>query len=381
LWTILWRIFWDNINNNNGWARGDITIYVLINAFYGATAVLISIGAVLGRVTPMGLMFIAFCNSFWYNANYYLCILLIDAVDYAGPSTIHTFGGAFGVACGIFMMLPGKLLSRSHIDHSKAFRRDRLPSYHSNSFAFIGTLIIFVTFPSFNAAFAPDLAQFRVAINTIVAIVTSVVFAFLCSRTFWAGKFHMLDCQHASLAGGIAIAAATAQGTSPGGAMVVGAAAGILSAVGYAFITPLSERRFGVVDEAGVFSGHLMPGLLGGIAGILTTAIVTHDNDVYGQNPNYLYPHGETQAGHQAACTFISLGIGLGGGLLTGLAAWTIEWALTKLSPSMKLVSYYSDEPFWLVPNDFEKTILSDGPEFDGEPINSQEMLVMKRAE
>jgi len=188
----------------------------------------------------------------------------------------------------------------------------------------------------------------------------------------------MLDIQRATLAGGIAIAAATAQGTSPGGAMVVGAAAGIFSAIGYAFVTPFLENKFGLVDEAGVLSGNAFPGLLGGIAGIITTAIVTQQTTLYGQDPQVIYPDGHSQAGNQAAILFISLGLGVGGGFVTGLISFFIEWALSKISSQMRIVSYYSDEPNWLVPNDFERTILSDGPEWEGDVAPGQELVVMK---
>jgi len=234
---------------------------------------------------------------------------------------------------------------------------------------------MFITFPSFNAALAPDIAQFRVAINTIIAIVTSCVFAFLASRTFWGGQFHMLDIQHATLAGGIGVASATAQCISPGGACVVGAAAGLLSAVGYAYITPFIERRFGIVDEAGVISGHGLPGLLGGIATILGVAVATSNNHIYGQNVDYLFPHGSRQAGYQAACLGITIGIALVGAIITGLILLIFGWGARRIAHRLRLDSYYSDAAWWLVPYDFDRTILSGF-----EPTSTERELVVTRA-
>eukprot|EP01089_Gocevia_fonbrunei_P016519 TRINITY_DN5139_c0_g1_i1.p1 TRINITY_DN5139_c0_g1~~TRINITY_DN5139_c0_g1_i1.p1 ORF type:complete len:604 (+),score=158.38 TRINITY_DN5139_c0_g1_i1:95-1906(+) len=362
-WTILYRIFWDNIEDGGDWERGNLTIWHMINALYGSATVLIAFGAVLGRVGPLALLFIAWAGSFWYVFNHYITISLLDAVDYAGPMTVHLFGAVFGVACGTVMYLP--VFHKASV--LKPFRRDRMPAYFSNVYAIVGTLILFITFPSFNAALAPDLAQFRVAINTIVAICASVVMAFVASRTFWGGKFHMLDVQHATIAGGISIAAATAQCVTPGGAAVVGAAAGLVSAVGYAVLTPLAERHFGLVDESGVLSGHFLPGLLGGCASILSVAVATSRDHIFGQEPTSIFPQGGDQAGHQAACLAISFGIALGGGILTGLLLFIFNWSGKKIMPRLRMHIFYSDDPYWLVPSDFERTILSDGTEVDEE--------------
>lgn len=42
-------------------------------------------------------------------------------------------------------------------------------------FAFLGTLVLFIMFPSFNGAFAAEGAQFRVVINTALACCASGV--------------------------------------------------------------------------------------------------------------------------------------------------------------------------------------------------------------
>ena len=49
------------------------------------------------------------------------------------------------------------------------------------------------------------------------------------------------------------------------GALLVGVAAGIISVVGFAFLTPLLERSIGLGDTCGVHNLHGIPGILGGL--------------------------------------------------------------------------------------------------------------------
>ena len=51
----------------------------------------------------------------------------------------------------------------------------------------------------------------------------------------------------------------------PAGALLVGIAAGVVSVVGFAFLTPLLERLVGLGDTCGVHNLHGIPGILGGL--------------------------------------------------------------------------------------------------------------------
>ena len=76
--------------------------------------------------------------------------------------------------------------------------------------------------------------------------------------------------QNATLAGGVAIGSAANLMVSPGGALAVGVAAGLLSTCGYAYLMPRLEVAIGLRDTCGVHNLHGMPGVLGG----LVTALV-----------------------------------------------------------------------------------------------------------
>ena len=58
----------------------------------------------------------------------------------------------------------------------------------------------------------------------------------------------------------------------PWGALTTGMAAGLLSVMGYTYIQPYLARTIGLDDTCGVHNLHGMPGVMGGIAGIISAA-------------------------------------------------------------------------------------------------------------
>jgi ammonium transporter Rh len=61
----------------------------------------------------------------------------------------------------------------------------------------------------------------------------------------------------------------------PGSAFVIGGIAGWVSVIGYTKIQPLLQRHAGLHDTCGVNNLHGMPSIIGGIAGIIASAVAT----------------------------------------------------------------------------------------------------------
>ena len=137
----------------------QLRISDFIKGQYGVVAVLISYGALLGKVNPQQMMMIVIVNVTAYCANKFLCVDYRGGVDNTGSLyTTHIFGAAFGLGCA--MIVSGKRLAENP---------DNSPRYQSNNYAILGSLFMFVTYPSFNSYWAPSVLRVFVATGTFAA--------------------------------------------------------------------------------------------------------------------------------------------------------------------------------------------------------------------
>lgn len=106
------------------------------------------------------------------------------------------------------------------------------------SILIIGTIFLWLFWPSFNSGLAEGDAQHRAVMNTYYSLaaccVTSFAVSALVSKEH---KFDMVHIQNSTLAGGVAIGTAADMMIQPWGALVVGMIAGVLSVFGYRFLT------------------------------------------------------------------------------------------------------------------------------------------------
>jgi len=236
-------------------------------------------------------------------------------------------------------------------------------SYHSNLFSILGTVFLWMFWPSFNCALAVGGNQHRVVINTILSLCASCVVTFCWSGIFRRGKFDIVEIQNATLAGGVAIGCSSDLVIHPFGAMILGFTAGTISTIGFCKIMPFLERYLGLHDTAGIHNLHAMPGLLGGLGGII--AALTADDDFaktvypsrvpcnatldygFGANPSCGRSK-ELQAAFQAAGLFTSVFIAIIGGIITyGILKIPIICRVEKRD-------YFLDDPYWHeMPSDY----------------------------
>lgn len=178
---------------NKGWEKIKIGFDDLIWGLYGATVVIVALSSVLGRTTPLQQIFVATYVIPWWGLNYFINHWLLNVrYDIGGSMLIFTFASFFGMGFSICYSRP--------TDRQKDYS-DNESKYDSDLFALLGTVVLWVLWPSYNGAFAPDNTQYRVIINTVLCLTSSVIFAFLFSRAFRGGRFNMHDIQRATLAG------------------------------------------------------------------------------------------------------------------------------------------------------------------------------------
>ena len=79
-----------------------MTAEVLLEAEFGAAAVLISMGAILGKCSLVQLFGMCNFNVFFYTINRYIVFNIFKASDLGESMTIHVFGAYFGVITSWF---------------------------------------------------------------------------------------------------------------------------------------------------------------------------------------------------------------------------------------------------------------------------------------
>lgn len=151
----------------------------------------------------------------------------------------------------------------------------------------VGTLFLWMFWPSFNGALATDNAQHRALLNTVISIASSCVAAFLISSLTHKGKYEMEDILNATLAGGVIIGSVADIAVSPVWPLLIGFIGGIVSAFGFYKINPALTKRLGLHDTCGV---HYLHGIPGVIAGIISAIFAGVADEVYSSELNTVYP-------------------------------------------------------------------------------------------
>ncbi|KAF1501209.1 Ammonium transporter Rh type A, partial [Eudyptula minor] len=271
----------------------------MINADFSTATALISFGAVLGKTSPVQMLILTILEITIFACNEHLVTKTLQATDVGASMTIHAFGAYFGLAVTLVLYRPG--LKNKHENEES--------TYHSDIFAMIGTLFLWLFWPSFNSAIASEtIYQTNAIVNTYYSLAACTVVTFaLSSLVDQRGKFSMVLIQNATLAGGVAMGTCADLSIHPFAAVCIGSIAGIISVLGYHFLTPLLASKFNIQDTCGVHNLHGLPGILGGIAGIVVTAIKEEVRQGVHLTP-----------GMQAAALGSTIAIALAGGALTG---------------------------------------------------------------
>jgi ammonium transporter Rh len=255
----------DNDDNDGFSLPFAISMSSLIDAEFSAATLLISFGALIGNATPLQMVVLAVSQSVFYAFNKAVFVFgLIGAEDVGGTIAIHMFGAYFGLAASAALGPPKDVGAAVNAS----------PNRVSDVLAMLGTTVLWVFWPSFVGATetANDETEMRCLINTIMALLGSTVAAFWASHWLGGGKLDPVHIANSTLAGGVAIGASGRLDIGPGGALMLGVVAGIVSVLGYVYSTPKLEK-LGVYDTCGVNNLHGYPSLLGGLASVVAVAL------------------------------------------------------------------------------------------------------------
>ena len=292
----------------------------LILAEFAAASLLICAGAVLGRLKMgqyllLGTLFVPFyALNEWIVLNGGLGLISGKVVDTGGSIVIHAFGAVFGLGVAASMTTRSEYDTPIECDDT------------SDRYSLLGSMVLWVFWPSFCAALVAPADVPRTAVNVILALCGSTIATYFASVKL-RGKISAADIANATLAGGVAIGS-TCDLAVPGAAFAIGLMAGIVSTFGFAIIQARLTEFTKKVDTCGVLYLHGLPGLLGGIVALFVV--------------------GGINIGAQLTGILVTVVLAAGGGLISG----KVIAALGKRS-----APYTDDE------------------EFDGEAVEQDEVL------
>lgn len=348
----------------------------LVNAEFACAVILISFGAVLGKTSPVQLLFMAILEVPFFAVTEWAVLKYLRINDAGGSILIHLFACYFGL--GVTFVLYRPVLNKGHAKE--------ITSYHSDILSVMGTLFLWVFWPSFNSALTiKGDDQHRAILHTFIGLSSSTITAFALSALFnKRGKLTMADIQNVTLAGGVTVGASVDMMISPVAAYVLGIMGCTACFFGYRYLTPFLARTMRIQDQCGIHNLHGLTGLISSTAGIC--AILLANEETYGPSMYQIFSHrapplgdpkllelqklipglkpglgrsAEEQAMYQLAAIASTVAAATIGGLITGLV---MRLPFMASPPDNDC---FDDELFFDLPPDASTAALSDAKIFD----------------
>lgn len=218
------RVIVDGFNSSNYYIYINETTVTM--ALYSVASMLVSLGAIIGRVGPLECLIFSLVHIVGYTINEVVCYQKITSFDAGGTMTIFAFGSFSGITASLIL---GSVIKPNSKPGSSS----------SNWPAIIGTLFLWMFWPSFNFATSTSTAwtKTQVVINTIFSLAGSCIAAFSTSAII-GQKFTIEHIQRATLAGGVVIGACSGILFHPAAALCIGFLVGIVSTLAQQYFGP-----------------------------------------------------------------------------------------------------------------------------------------------
>jgi len=261
---------------SQGWfSEKSSEIDALILAEFAAASLLITAGAILGRLKMqqyliLGLLFIPFYmfNEWIMLDEGFGLVGKGQFIDTGGSIVIHAFGALFGLGVAISMTTKNEYDTEIEADAT------------SDRFSMLGSMILWVFWPSFCAALVLPEEVVLTGINVILALSGATLATGFASIKL-RGKIDAADIANASLAGGVAIGS-VCNTASPLEAIIIGVAAGALSTFGFAVVQSRLQKGLKMIDTCGVSNLHGIPGIFGGLVALIVVAGINFKAQLFG---------------------------------------------------------------------------------------------------
>ncbi|XP_026719196.1 blood group Rh(CE) polypeptide [Athene cunicularia] len=303
------------------WERED-DMRRIVKASLSLTAVIISIGAVLGKTNPVQLSLMTVVEMVAFHMTRWMHTRFLQISDNISMMHVHLFGAYFGLAAASRFSepLPGSEKNAS--------------TPKSDLLSMLGTVFLWVFWPSFNSVIGEN--KIKAISNTYFALAVSTVTAFMLSALITKdGKFKMTHIHSAVLAGGVAVGYAAHSIKYPWIAMILGLLASVITILGSYCLPRCLNPVLKIHDTSGVHFTFGLPSMLGALAHVVLLVIENWTNI-----PRLCY-----LVMIYIWAFFLTMDVALITGFITG---FILNLKLFKTIPVSK---YFEDQFYWEFPH------------------------------
>ncbi|XP_038016588.1 blood group Rh(CE) polypeptide isoform X2 [Motacilla alba alba] len=307
--------------------QNQVGLESLAKAFVSVAAVVISTGAVLGRASPVQLIVMSLVEIIFFYVSRCINRTFLEVPEPLTVMHVYLFGAYFGLALASRFPEPPPGLDKNR------------STPKSELFSVLGTVFVWVFWPSFNSILAKS-KKVEAVLNTYLALAVSAVAAFILSAlTSKDGKFRMAHVRSAVLAGGVAVTY-TAHCNHPWIAMVLGLLGSVITILGSHCLQRCLNPALKLQDTSGVHFTFGLPAVLGAVAAVVLRVV----EDGIETQWNELSSLGYTAFFNIGAfCQTISTALITG--LITGLIL------NIKLLKAVHVSKYFDDQFYWEFPH------------------------------
>lgn len=314
---LLFNQFWYYLFNDN-LSLSSFSINfsgeILSGAILCAGSALVGFGALVGQLSSIQVFLMGLMQSFCYSFSEALIMTEVETYDTGRGLMVNIFGSIFGLSASFFYSLRE---ARNHPLQTQ--------SYQSSTYAMIGTLLLWVSWPSMNSILATSVeAKSNAYTNTVVALLGSASAAFFTSMTLNSGSLHIASSLIASITGGIAVSIISGKLEYYGCSLILGVFTGTISCAAIEKLTQIIDQKLKIHDTTGILSLHFIPGLIGWVFAF-----------------TYFLISNEIDQGLKELYGFLWV-------LIISIISGVLFGVVLKLSRSKILQECYLDEPNWI---------------------------------
>ena len=236
--SFLFNYFWNNALRRKKiteyplkWSRLGLTMEEISQIDFFCASAIISLGALIGKLKLGQYLLSILFETFFASLNYFICYFTLGGIDTGGSVYVFAFGAIFGFSVSFTMSYDPRFKENLIRNQNKK------SNYYSNIISAIGSLFIWLYFPSFNTARIHynhdkdirEIMRYRGIVNTYMALFGSTITTFCVSALLTEEKFRMQHILRSSYTGGVVIAGCCTFCPYPWCALILGMVGGGVS--------------------------------------------------------------------------------------------------------------------------------------------------------